>query len=117
MCTKVRSERNGSAETEQYAQCVHGNVDDGDAEFVEKRGGEEVQQGQEPPYSDEKGVVDNGVGAVRRAVNVVGHECRDEDGADELSYIRHGFRLSLTWSDEGIPARREGPWRVLATPC
>lgn len=51
------------------------------------------------------------------AVDVVGHEGGDEDGADELClsvYVR-GY-LGIRGGEDG-PARREGPWKLLATPC
>lgn len=87
VCTEIRCERDGSAETEQHAQSIHGDVDNGDAELVDKGRGQEVQQGEEPPYADEEGVVDDGVGAVCGALDVVGHEGCDEDGADELCML------------------------------
>jgi hypothetical protein len=95
MRTEIRSERNSSAEPEQHAQRIHGNVDDGDAELVEEGCGQEVQQGEEPPHADEEGVVDDGVGAVCGAVDVVGHERCDEDGADELLYVSNQLFLLL----------------------
>jgi hypothetical protein len=85
--TEVCSERNGSAEAEQHTQSIHGDVDDGDAELVDERRGQEVHQGEEPPHADEERVVDNRVCAVCCAVDVVGHEGGNEDGADELCML------------------------------
>jgi hypothetical protein len=84
VCAKVRSERDGGAEAKEHAQSIEGGVDNGDAELVDEGGRDEVNEGQEPPYADEEGVVDDGVGAIGCAINVVGHEGCDEDGADEL---------------------------------
>lgn len=82
MRAKVRGQRNSSAEAEQHAQRVHGDVDNGDAELVDEGRGQEVQQGEEPPDADEKRVVDNGGDAVVGARDVVAHEGGDEDGAE-----------------------------------
>jgi hypothetical protein len=95
VCAKVRSERDGSAKAEEYAQSIEDGVDDGDAEFVDEGGGDEVDEGQEPPDADEEGVVDDRVGAVCCAVDVVGHEGCDEDGADEL--FQSGMSSILQW--------------------
>jgi hypothetical protein len=84
VCTEVCGEGDSSAEAEQHAQSIEDGVDDGDAELVDEGGGDEVDEGEEPPYADEEGVVDNGVGAVCCAVDVVGHEGCDEESADEL---------------------------------
>lgn len=81
---EVSGQRNSSAEAEEHAQSVKGDVDDGDAELVDERGGQEVHQCEQPPDADEERVVDNGVGAVCCAVDVVSHKGCDEDGADEL---------------------------------
>jgi hypothetical protein len=84
MCAEVCGERDGRAEAEQHAQSIEDGVDDGNAEFVDEGGGNEVEEGEEPPDADEEGVVDDGVGAVCCAVDVVGHEGCDEESADEL---------------------------------
>jgi hypothetical protein len=83
--TQIRCQRYRCAEAEQHAQRVHGSVDNRDAELVQERRGDEIQQGEEPPQANEKRVVDDRVGAVVRAVDVVSHEGNDEDGADLLS--------------------------------
>lgn len=84
MYAKVRSQRNRSAEAEEHAQGIERDINNRNAELVDERGRQEVQQCEEPPDADEERVVDNGVGAVCCAVDVVGHEGCDEDGADEL---------------------------------
>jgi len=86
MRTKVRSQRDGSAEAKEHAQRVQRNIDDGDAELVDERCGQEIQQCEEPPYANEEGVVDDGVCAVCCAVDVVCHERCYEDGADQLCW-------------------------------
>jgi hypothetical protein len=85
--TKVCGKRDGSAEAEQHAQSIHGDVDNGDAELLDEGCGQEVQQGEEPPHADEERVVDNRVCAMCRAIDVVGHEGSNEDGADELCML------------------------------
>jgi hypothetical protein len=114
VCTEVCGERDGSAEAEEHAQGIQGNVDDGDAELVDEGCGQEVEQGEQPPHADEERVVDDGVCAVCCAVNVVGHEGCNKDGADELHCVRrvHDILMHID-----IPARHGGPWIVLATPC
>jgi len=83
--TEICGQRNGGAEGEEHAQCVHGDINDGDAELVDKGRGDEVDQRQEPPQTHKERVVDDAVGSVVGAINVVGHEGHDEDGANKLS--------------------------------
>jgi hypothetical protein len=93
VCTKVRRQGNGRTETEEDAQGIHGHVDNGDGELVDEGRGKEVEQREQPPYSNEESVVDDGVCAVGRTLDVVaGHGC-DNHGADELSCVSHGSRL------------------------
>jgi hypothetical protein len=80
--SKVCGKRNGGAEGEEHAQRIHGDIDDRDAELLNERCWQEVEQGEQPPDADEEGVVDNRVCAVVCAVNVAAHESNDEDGAD-----------------------------------
>lgn len=82
VCAQVSGESDGGAETEEYAQGVHGDVDNGDAELVDEGGGQEVEEGEEPPHAHEERVVDNGVDARVGARNVVAHEGCNEDGAE-----------------------------------
>lgn len=56
---KVSRQRNSSAKTEQNAQSIHDHVNDRDSELVNERCREEVQQCEQPPYSNEQGVVDD----------------------------------------------------------
>lgn len=101
MHPQIRRQRHRRAKTKQYAQSIKRHVDHRDAELVDKRRGQEVQQRQQPPDADEERVVDDRVGAVGRAVDVVGHEGCDEDGADELGFVR--MRI---WVWEGGVRRR-----------
>jgi hypothetical protein len=110
---EVRSQRDSTAEAEEHAQSIQGDVNNGDAELLDEGSGQEVEQGEEPPYADEEGVVDDGVGAVCCAVDVVGHEGCNKDGANQLCLVRRIFDSLI---DVDIPARRGGPWKVLATP-
>lgn len=82
--TKVRGQSDGGAEAEENTQCIHGDVDNGDAELLDEGSREEVQQREQPPYTHEEGVVDDRVHARVGARNVVTHERSHNDGADEL---------------------------------
>jgi hypothetical protein len=84
MRAQIRGQRHRGTKTKQHAQRIHGDVDNGNAEFVDERRGQEVEEREEPPDADEERVVDDGVGAVGGTVDVVGHEGCDQDGADEL---------------------------------
>jgi hypothetical protein len=53
MRTQVRRQRNRRAKAEQHAQRIHGSVDNRDAELVQERRGDEVQQSEQPPQADE----------------------------------------------------------------
>jgi hypothetical protein len=81
---EVCGKGNGGAEGEEYAQRIHGDIDDWDAELLDEGRRHKVEQGEQPPDADEEGVVDDGMCAVVRAINVAAHEGNDEDGADEL---------------------------------
>ena len=85
MRAEICGQRNGGTEREEHAQRVHGNIDNGNAELVDKRRGDEVDQRQKPPQTHEERVVDDAVGSVVCAIDVVGHEGHDEDGANKLS--------------------------------
>lgn len=84
MGADIRGQSNSSTEAENDTQGIKGNVDDGHAKAVDEGRGQEVQQGEEPPYADEERVVDDGVSAVVGTSNVVAHEGCDDEGADEL---------------------------------
>lgn len=84
MNAKVGGKCNGSAEAEDDAQSIHGNIHHGNAELVDEGGRDEVQQGEQPPYAYEEAVVDDGGHARVRAGNIVTHETDDNDSADEL---------------------------------
>ena len=84
MGAEAGGESNGGAEAEENGQSIEDHVNYGDAEPVDEGGGEEVEQGEQPPYTREEGVVDNSAGMVRCASNVVSEESDDDDGADEL---------------------------------
>jgi hypothetical protein len=88
--TKVRREGDSRTETKEDAQAIHGHVDNGDRELLDEGSGEEVEQREQPPYTHEESVVDDGVCAVSRTCDVVAsHGCHD-DGADELSGVSDG---------------------------
>jgi hypothetical protein len=113
--TKVRREGDGRTETKENAQAIHGHVDNGDGELLDEGSGEEVKQREQPPYTNEEGVVDDGMCAVSRTCDIVaGHSCHD-DGADELSGVSDGSRLSVV-GDGYTPARHGGPWTEPWTP-
>ena len=82
--SKVGRQRNSSAEAEQNAQAVHDHVDDGDGELVNECCGKEVQQREQPPYTNEQCVVDDRVGAVSGARNVVASHGCNNNSTDEL---------------------------------
>ena len=84
MSTEVGGECNSSAEAEKYAEAIKDHIHNGNGELVNERCWEEVQQGEQPPYTDEQGVVDDRVCSVSGARNVVaGHSC-DDNSAEEL---------------------------------
>jgi len=82
--TEVCGESDGGAEAEKNTQCIKSDVENGDAELLDERSWEEVEQGEEPPYTHEQGVVNDGVYASVRACDVVTHQRSDDDGTDEL---------------------------------
>lgn len=110
---EVGGKCDSSTETEEHAQSIHDHVDDGNGELVDECCGKEVQQCEQPPYTDEQCVVDNRVCAVGRTCDIVaGHSCNDHS-AEELyvvNHVRHGG------GEIHIPGRREGPYPILATP-
>lgn len=57
--TEVGGERNCSAKAEQHAQAIHDHVHDGNGELVDECCRKEVQQGEQPPYTNKKCVVDD----------------------------------------------------------
>jgi hypothetical protein len=52
VCTEVRGQRDGTAEAEEHAQSIQGDVNNGDAELLDEGSGQEVEQGEEPPYAE-----------------------------------------------------------------
>jgi len=84
VCAEVSGKGDGGAETEEKAQGIHGDVDDGDAKPVDEGCWQEVEEGEEPPDADKEGVVDNRGYAVVGARNVVAHEGGNQDGAEQL---------------------------------
>ena len=93
MCTKVRGQGNGGAEAEEDTQGIHGHVNNGDGELLDEGSGEEVEQREQPPHTNEEGVVDDGVCAVSCTLNVVAGHGGHDDGADELSCVSRRSRL------------------------
>lgn len=93
MGSEICGERNSSAEAEQHAQAVHGNVNNWNAELVDEGRRQKVEQREQPPHTDEERVVDDGVCAICCAVDVVGHERCDEDGADELATVNKALQI------------------------
>jgi hypothetical protein len=94
MRTQVGGQRNSSAEAEQHAQSIHGDVDNRDAELLDEGCWQEVEQREEPPYTHEERVVDDGGHAVVGARDVVAHEGCDEDCAEELGRVRRNSFFS-----------------------
>ena len=84
MSSEVGWQRDSSAEAEQNAQAVHNHIDDGDGELVDECRGKEVQQRKQPPYTNEQCVVDDRVGAVSGARNVVASHGCDNYSTNEL---------------------------------
>lgn len=84
MSSEVGRQRNSSAEAEQNAEAVHDHVHDGNGKLVDECCGEEVQQREQPPYTNEQCVVDDGVGAVSGARNVVASHGCNNYSTDEL---------------------------------
>lgn len=84
MHMEVRGKRNGGAEAEEHAQSVKCDVHNWDAELLDEGGGQEVEQGDEPPDAHKEGVVDNGGYAVVCASHIAAHQASHEDGAEQL---------------------------------
>ncbi len=87
MDTNFCRKGNGGAETEENAERIERNIDDGDAELVDKGSREEVEQGKEPPGADENGVVDDRGDTGIRACDVIAHKGGNKDGAEQLGNV------------------------------
>lgn len=59
MHPQIRSQRHRRAKTEQHAQRIKRHIHNWDAELVDKRRGQEVDEREEPPDADEERVVDD----------------------------------------------------------
>jgi hypothetical protein len=57
--TNVCRQRDGSAEAENNGERIHRDIHNRDAKLVDEGCGQEVQQCEQPPYSDEERVVDD----------------------------------------------------------
>lgn len=85
MSTKVGGERNSGAEAEQNAQAIQDHIHDRNGELVDERCGEEVQQREQPPYTNEQRVIDDRVCSVSGTRDVIAGHCCDDNSTDELS--------------------------------
>jgi hypothetical protein len=112
--TKVGWERNSSAEAEKYAQTIHDHIDDGNGELVDECCGEEVQQSEQPPYTNEKCVIDDRVCSVSGARDVIAGHCCNDNSTEQLSTIS---KAHIDDSRMHEPGRREGPYPIHETPC
>jgi hypothetical protein len=88
----VCGQRNGSAEAEDDTKRIHGDVHNRDAELVDEGCRQEVQQCEQPPYTDEQRVVDDRVCAPVSARNDVTHERGNENSADQLDIVNEALR-------------------------
>jgi hypothetical protein len=109
--TKVGRERNSGAEAEKHTQTIHDHINKGNGELVDECCGEEVQQSEQPPDTNEKCVVDDRVCSVGGARNVVASHCCDDNSTEELRPLARSISMvrgSQTWkARRPIPSTRD----------
>ena len=82
---KICGRGNGGAEPKDDVQRIKRNVGHGEAVAVQQRGGQQVEQAEEPKGRNEHVVVDHGRVAGKGRGDHVADKTHDDDGADELA--------------------------------
>lgn len=93
MNTDFCGKGHGGAETEEDAERIERNIDDRDAELVDKGSREEVEQCEQPPGADEDGVIDDRGDTGIRACDVIAHKGGNKDGAEQLNGVSYAVRV------------------------